>query len=106
MCQAFDTVIVHINCGDIVLPNAFAPSSGNPGTAKFGILNENIPQLNYFRIYDRWGALIFQTSDPTQQWDGTYNNTPEPPDVYVWEVDGYCASGVSIKKKGNVTLLR
>ncbi len=105
-CSAKDTVVVHVNCGDIVLPNAFAPSSNNEATAKFGIINKEISKLNYFRIYNRWGELVFQTTDPAQGWDGTFNGQPAPVDVYVWIADAFCASGLEIKKQGNVSLLR
>ena len=105
-CSATDTVVVHVTCADIVLPNAFAPSSNNSATAKFGILNKEISKLNYFRIYDRWGELVFETSDPQQGWDGTYNGQPAPVDVYVWVVDAFCQNKLEIKKAGNVTLLR
>ena len=105
-CQARDTVTLHVNCGDFYLPNAFAPGSSNPGSNRFGILNQEISQLNYFRIYDRWGVLVFETKNPAQYWDGTYNGTPSPVGVYVWEADGFCTSGKTVKKKGNVSLLR
>lgn len=105
-CQAHDTVQVLVNCGDIYLPNAFAPGGTSPGSNKFGIVNQEISQLNYFRIYDRWGVLVFDTKVAAQQWDGTYNGTPCPTGVYVWEADGFCVSGRPIKKKGNVSLLR
>ena len=105
-CQAFDTVVVHVECGDFYLPNAFAPGSGHSGADVFGILNKQITNLNYFRIFDRWGQLVFQTTDPTQRWDGTYNGQNQPEGVYVWEVDGFCVSGQALKKHGNVTLIR
>jgi gliding motility-associated-like protein len=105
-CTAYDTVTVHVNCGDFVVPNAFSPSSANSGVNKFGILNNQIAHLNYFRVYDRWGTLVFQTNDPTGRWDGTFNNTPSPEGVYVWEADGYCQNGNHVNKKGNVSLLR
>ena len=105
-CQAHDTVVVHVNCGDFYLPNAFAPGTESPGANKFGILNKQISQLNYFRIFDRWGNLVFETSNPADQWDGTYNGSPAPVGVYVWIADGFCNGGKPINKKGNVTLLR
>ena len=105
-CTARDTVVVHVNCGDFYLPNAFAPGGTNPGSNTFGILNKEIASLNYFRIYDRWGVLVFETTNASQMWDGKYKNTPCPTGVYVWEADGFCTSGKPIKKKGNVSLLR
>ena len=105
-CWSMDTMVVHITCGDFYLPNAFAPNSNNSATNRFGLLNKEIAQLNYLRIYNRWGALVFETTDPTQGWDGIYDGKPAPSDVYVWMADGFCASGLEVKKKGNVTLLR
>ena len=106
ICQATDTVVVSVNCGDINLPNAFIPTSTNPANNRFGILNREITQLNYFRIFDRWGVLVFETSDITQSWDGTYNGSMEPIGVYTWEADGFCSSNKEVKKHGNVSLLK
>ncbi len=105
-CKAWDTVVVHINCGDFYLPNAFVPGSKNSATNKFGILNTQISQLNYFRIFDRWGNVVFETTNPTAKWDGTFNGNDSPVGVYVWEADGFCSSGKPVKKHGNVSLLR
>ena len=105
-CTAHDTVVVHVVCGDFVLPNAFSPSSSFSGVNRFGILNNQISHLNYFRIFDRWGVLVFETVDPTQRWDGTYNGQLATEGVYVWEADGFCDDGLHVNKKGNVTLLR
>lgn len=105
-CVSRDTVTVSINCGDIYLPNAFTPNSTNQETNRFGIQNNTLSQLNYFRIFDRWGNVVFETKNPAQRWDGTYNSTLSMVGVYTWIVDGFCSSGKAIKKSGNVTLLR
>jgi gliding motility-associated-like protein len=105
-CKAYDTVAVKLNCGDAYLPNAFTPNSTNTETSRFGILNKQIAQLNYFRIFDRWGNPVFETKDPTQRWDGTNNGQPSPVGVYTWIVDGFCISGKAVKQTGNVTLLK
>ncbi len=105
-CIAKDTVVVKVNCGEIYVPNAFAPNSASTETNRFGIINNDIVKLNYFRIYDRWGELVFETNKLNQSWDGTYNGQPSPVGVYVWIADAFCQSGKRISKQGNVSLLR
>jgi gliding motility-associated-like protein len=105
-CTSTDTVVVRINCGDFYLPNAFAPNSNSLATNHFGILNKQVVKLAYLRIYNRWGQLVFETTNPTAGWDGNYNGDPAPVGVYVWEAEGFCSSGKKIRKTGNVSLLR
>ncbi|NDC41670.1 MAG: gliding motility-associated C-terminal domain-containing protein, partial [Chitinophagia bacterium] len=105
-CAAYDTVTLSLNCGDIYLPNAFTPNSTNSLTNRFGIQNANIAQLNYFRIFDRWGNLVFETTNPTAAWDGKYNGADAPVGVYTWIADGFCNSKKAVHKTGNVTLLK
>lgn len=105
-CVDIDTVNVRIGCSELTLPNAFAPANGAGAPNRFGLLNKQIVQLNYFRIFDRWGKLVFSTSDITKQWDGTIGGDPAPFGVYVWTADGFCASGERLNRSGNVTLMR
>jgi gliding motility-associated-like protein len=105
-CKAKDTVVVHVDCSKFVVPNAFAPNSESSLTNGFGIMNQEIIKLNYFRVYNRWGELVFETNNIADRWDGTYNGKPAPVDVYVWIADAFCASGKEINKTGNVTLIR
>lgn len=105
-CVSMDTVVVKVLCNGFNLPNAFAPGnhSGEPTT--FGMKNRQISVLYYFRIFDRWGREVFSTSDPTNEWDGTYNGNPAPFGVYVWEAEGACVNQERMKATGNVTLIR
>jgi gliding motility-associated-like protein len=105
-CSRKDTVIVKTECTDIHLPNAFNPVSDIPGNRRFGLLNSNIVKLEYYRIYNRWGQVVFDTNDPSKKWDGTLNNIDLPPDNYVWIIDGYCNNGKRIRKQGTVLLVR
>jgi gliding motility-associated-like protein len=105
-CESKDTVIVRTECTDINLPNVFNPVSDIAVNRNFGLINFNIVKLEYFRIYNRWGQVVFETTDPAKKWDGTQNNIQLPPDNYVWIVDGTCNNGKRIRKQGTVLLTR
>lgn len=105
-CVDIDTVNVKVGCTELNLPNAFAPDNLTGTPNRFGLLNKQIVQLNYFRIFDRWGREVFTSTDVTRQWDGNVNGNPAPFGVYVWTADGFCSSGERLNKSGNVTLIR
>ena len=104
-CVSRDTMQVNVKCTDIYIPNVFNPSSQNDETRYFGPRNVGL-DLDYFRIYNRWGELVFETRDCNNRWNGSYNGNPQPLGVYVWMIKGKCPDGQPIEKKGNVTLIR
>ena len=95
-------------CADdmVFVPNAFTPN----GDGKNDILYARGSSLNgitIFRVFDRWGTLMFETNDITKGWDGTFGGKLVNPDVYVYYVEAPCVlDGQAILKKGNVTVLR
>lgn len=105
-CVSIDSVKVFIfeNSG-IFVPKAFSPNKDGKNDFLSPFL-VNIKTLKYFRIYNRWGQRMFQTSDSKQGWDGVYNNIPQPLDTYTWIVEGIDVNGIAIFKKGQTVLLR
>ncbi len=86
------------------VPNAFSPNDDGVNDV---FLPLNYGLLNYeFRIYNRWGELIFLTNDPAKGWDGVYNGVEQELDVYVYVVSGDGEDGVRYLKRGNFTLVR
>lgn len=65
-----------------------------------------ISSLKQFRIFNRWGELVFDTQDMKIGWDGTYKNEKLLPAVFVYYVDVQCIDGRRTIKKGNITLIR
>jgi hypothetical protein len=106
VCRRTDSVTVRTLCEDITLPNAFAPESSIDGIRRFGLLNKQLVKLISFRIFNRWGQQVYNSSDLTAGWDGQFNGGVAEAGVYVWEVDGFCPSGQRITKSGDVTLIR
>ncbi len=106
-CSSIDSVLVSVPCDDINLPNAFRPGSSYTSGNGFGLLNEQLIKINYFRIFDRWGQEVFSTTDPQGRWDGTIKGKDAPLGVYVWEVDANCANTQErFRRSGTVTLIR
>jgi gliding motility-associated-like protein len=66
----------------------------------------NIKQLYYFRIFDRWGQLMFETNEIGKGWDGIYKGLPQVQDVYTWTVEALGEDGKHYKRAGNSILMR
>ncbi len=106
-CLSSDTitVIVDITCRDIFVANAFSPNGDGMNDVLH--VKSNCPMTNMsFKIFDRWGEKVFESTDENVGWDGTYKGKPMNSDVFMYTVDGFLSNGKEAKKKGNVTLLR
>lgn len=106
-CYAEDDVIVRVfkTGPDLFVPSAFTPN----GDGKNDVIRPvgvGIATLQYFRIYNRWGQLVFSTSQTGKGWDGTLNGTPQPPGTYVFEAVGTDQLGNRVYKKGTIVLIR
>jgi gliding motility-associated-like protein len=89
---------------DIFVPNAFTPDKGY--NSVFRPIPVGVASLQYFRIFNRWGQLVFSTNRIGQGWDGRVNGQPQGPDSYVWMVQGTAYTGRTIIKKGVMVLIR
>lgn len=88
---------------NIQIPSAFTPN-GDGLNDTFGMLAEGIEEMNLV-IYNRWGEIVFKSTNANDRWDGTYRGTPAPSGVYGYELAAKNANRESIVKKGNVTLI-
>jgi gliding motility-associated-like protein len=59
-----------------------------------------------WNIYNRWGQLVFTSSDRNQGWDGTFKGVLQPMDVYAYTLDVEFTDGVKLRKTGDISLLR
>jgi gliding motility-associated-like protein len=105
-CSDYDSILVRVSlkCGEVFVPNAFSPN-GDGKNDVLRVKNNCFLQV-LFRIYNRWGELVFQTEDPNVGWDGTYKGSPLDAGVFVYFVEGVLSDKTTIDKKGNVTLIR
>ena len=59
-----------------------------------------------WKIYNRWGQLLFTTNSSKTGWDGTYKEVLQPMDVYTYTLDVEFSDGKKLRKTGDITLLR
>ena len=102
---AFIKVRVYKEGDEIYVPNAFTPNSDGLNDI-IRPVNVSIQQMEYFKVYNRWGKLLFTTSSPGAGWDGKINGVLQASDTFVWVFKGTDYKGKSILKKGTVTLIR
>jgi gliding motility-associated-like protein len=105
-CQGTAQVLVKVfkTGPDIFVPNAFTP--GGPTNALFRPIPVGISRLEYFRVYNRWGQLVYSTSQIGQGWDGRLNGQLLPSGGYVWMVQGVTYTNHVIFHKGVMVLVR
>ena len=109
ICSRSDTVevkVYEIICEEpyVFIPNAFSPNGDDNNDVLFvrGIFIEKM----IFRIFDRWGELVFESENPQIGWDGTFRGKKLDPDVYDFYLDVTCYNGLTSITKGNVTLMK
>jgi gliding motility-associated-like protein len=62
--------------------------------------------LKFFRVFNRWGQLLFETHDPRQLWDGNFHGQKQPAETYVWTAEGLGINGQTIIRRGQTILIR
>ena len=120
--ECTDTMAMRLPyCDGLYIPSAFSPTNGtSSGTQLFGAVGLGIKQYR-LQVFSRWGDLMWSTDKlqdgiPTERWDGNYNGSPAPQDVYVWKCEAVFDNGNvwrgmedragALKQTGTVTLLR
>lgn len=105
-CQDFDTINVKVfkTNPDIFVPNAFRPKGSRNNVLR--PIPVGISSLDYFRVYNRWGQMVFQTTQVGKGWDGTLGGKPQDAGAYVWMVSGTDWTGKNVKRKGTAVLIQ
>lgn len=98
-------VVINVQCEPpfVYLPNAFSPNGDSENEILY-VRGKYIEEMDLV-IYDRWGEKVFESHDPANGWDGTFNGKVLAPDVYGYYLRILCIGGDSHVEKGNVTIL-
>lgn len=105
-CFAYDSInLRYIKGPAIYVPNAFTPNNDGKNDV-FRPVPVGIVEMDYFRVYNRWGQMVFETTKYMEGWNGYFKGKPAVPGGYVWMVKGKDFNGKSIEKKGTLLLIR
>ncbi|MBC7829100.1 MAG: gliding motility-associated C-terminal domain-containing protein [Chitinophagaceae bacterium] len=104
--QSFEkTITIYVNC-KIDVPNAFTPNADTKNDLLYPLNAIKAEQLD-FKVYNRWGQLVFQTNDWKKGWDGRYNGQLQSSGSYVWILQyTHRDTKQRIQKKGSSFLVR
>ncbi len=109
-CTNDDTV--EIRFANIYVPNAFKPTSAIVENKSFKVFGPLSALQDFdFKVFNRWGQLLFETNDPDKGWDGTFKGGDASDGVYVWvlnfkSMESRYQAAQSFTQHGTVTLLR
>jgi gliding motility-associated-like protein len=99
-CHAVESLINPL----LDVPNAFTPGRFGQNSIVmvkgFGIASMD------WKIYNRWGQVVFESNNPFIGWDGTFNGTTQPIGVYAYTLEATFFDGTKTRKKGDITLIR
>lgn len=107
-CVTVDTQLVRVfKEREIYVPTGFTPNGDGRNDRLYPIL-AGVTQLNYFRVYNRWGNLVFETKSAAASsgWDGTWKGQGQPVETYVWVAEGIDIDGKTVKRNGTTLLIR
>ncbi len=110
--KIFTIQVTDVEDARVFIPNLFSPNNDGSNDT-FRVRANGIQQIS-FRIFNRMGVLVYETSNVQQAtetgWDGTYKGKEQPAGSYVWQISGKFSDGAVVqfdgKSTGNITLIR
>ena len=104
-CTVAACIKLYVTSPKITSPDAFTPNNDNVNNTFFPIITEDLDVVS-FRIYNRWGAIIYSTTEAAA-WDGTKDGIEQESAIYTWHLKTeQKISGKNLEQMGVVTIVR
>lgn len=104
-CTAIDTVVVTVNfVAAVGVPSTFSPN-GDGQNDELRVLGQGITRMD-FKVFNRYGQLVFQTRNQSDGWDGKHKGKELNPGTFVYTLEVTFAEGETEVYTGNVTLVK
>ena len=106
LCRTSDaaTITVTTKTDDIFVPNTFTPN-GDGRNDYFRVYGNAIKSVKMV-IFSQWGQKLFESTDPLNGWDGTYNGRMQPSGVYVYVATITLNNNTNVVKHGTMDLIK
>jgi gliding motility-associated-like protein len=106
-CFINDVYYIDVSTAVVVsIPKAFTPNRDDLNDLLKIEYGAGLKTFNFFRIFNRFGKIIFQTNRLTDSWDGKYNGIDQEMDAYTYLIDYVTYKDEHITKTGSFILLR
>ena len=107
-CQVYGDTIYTIMVSESYiperLPNIFTPGSTEHVNDVWTVPHKSLVEFHCW-IYNRWGTLLYEFTDPNGGWDGTYHGRLVDTGVYYYVVTATGSDGVKYKRRGDINIL-
>jgi gliding motility-associated-like protein len=100
-----DEVLVMEKTCDIYFPSAFTPNRDGQNEL-FKVAHPFGIKAYSLKVFNRWGRMVFFTTDAAKGWDGKHAGTEQASGVFVWIASGISPSGKTFSTKGTLMLIR
>ncbi|TDH24228.1 T9SS type B sorting domain-containing protein [Segetibacter sp. 3557_3] len=105
-CTTVDSLQVKtVKQVEMYVPTAFTPNNDGRNDFLHPVLM-GIVQVRYFRVFNRWGELVYQMHSDRPGWDGTVKGVPQQSQTVVWAAEGIGVDGKTYTRKGTSVLIR
>ena len=100
VCHNVETLVSPL----LDVPNAFTPGRFGQNSV-IAVKGFGVTIMDW-KIYNRWGQLVFESRNPSYGWDGTFKGAPQPMDVYGYTLEAQFNDGTKTTRRGDITLIR
>ncbi len=106
-CTGYDDITLRVfeTLPEIFVPTAFSPNNDGRNDV-LNAIAVGLSKFLYFRVYNRYGQLLFNTAEQNRGWDGTFKGEKQASGTYIFVAEGIDYKGQRISKKGTSVLIR
>jgi gliding motility-associated-like protein len=104
-CVNMDSLVVRLLDPGVAIPNAFSPN-GDGTNDIINLITVGVEELLEFKIFNRWGQLVYETVDLEAGWDGMHNEEPQEIGNYAYYFKVRTLHGDVLEGSGDIALLR